>query len=91
MEKSVNTGKIVGALLVGAAIGGAIGASLGILFAPEKGSDMRKRLSATGDDLTEKLKVKFNEFVHEFNREAGVAKGAVAELVEKGVKTQKLN
>jgi gas vesicle protein len=52
MEKSINSGKIVSALLLGAAIGGTIGAALGILFAPEKGSELRKKLSASGDDLT---------------------------------------
>ncbi|HEX7413144.1 MAG TPA: YtxH domain-containing protein, partial [Bacteroidia bacterium] len=49
MEKSNNTGKLIGALLVGAAIGGA----LGILFAPHKGSETRKRILAQGEDLTD--------------------------------------
>jgi gas vesicle protein len=91
MEKSEKNGKIVGALLLGAVIGGAIGAALGILFAPEKGSDLRKRLSATGDDFTGKLKVKFKDFVDEFNKETGAVKGAVTDLVENSAKTQKLN
>jgi gas vesicle protein len=50
MENSNNTGKLVGALLVGAAIGGI----LGILFAPEKGSETRKKLFAKGKDLKDK-------------------------------------
>jgi gas vesicle protein len=37
-------------LLVGAAIGGI----LGILFAPEKGSETRKKLFAKGKDLKDK-------------------------------------
>jgi gas vesicle protein len=53
MEKSNNnTGKIIGALLVGAAIGGA----LGILFAPDKGSVTRKRLFSKGEELKDNLK-----------------------------------
>lgn len=53
MEKSNNnTGKIIGALLVGAAIGGA----LGILFAPDKGSVTRKKLFSKGEELTDNLK-----------------------------------
>ncbi len=59
MEKSNNTGKLIGALLVGAAIGGA----LGILFAPDKGSVTRKKLMAKGNDLKNDLKEKANEFM----------------------------
>ena len=57
MEKSNhNTGKIIGALLVGAAIGGA----LGILFAPDKGSVTRKKLFSKGEELKDTLKEKYN-------------------------------
>ncbi|MCE3296130.1 MAG: hypothetical protein K0R65_1844 [Crocinitomicaceae bacterium] len=59
MENS--TGKMVGALLVGAAIGGIIG----MLFAPDKGSETRKRLLAKGGDLTDTLKNKFNGFMED--------------------------
>jgi gas vesicle protein len=57
MEKSNNnTGKIIGALLVGAAVGGA----LGILFAPNKGSVTRKKLFSKGEELKDTLKEKYN-------------------------------
>lgn len=59
MEHTNNTGKLIGALLVGAAIGGA----LGILFAPDKGSVTRKKLMAKGNDLKNDLKEKANEFM----------------------------
>lgn len=72
MEKSNNNAKLVGALLVGAAIGGA----LGILFAPNKGSETRKKLLAKGDDLSGSIKDKFNEFI---------------EKGKKGVETVKTN
>jgi gas vesicle protein len=85
MKKSANTGRIVGALLLGAAIGGTIGAALGILFAPEKGSDMRKKLAESSDDLTGALKEKFKTFVGELKREVGTVKSTVSELVENGV------
>lgn len=52
---SNSTGKIIGALLVGAAVGGA----LGILFAPAKGSETRKKLMAQGDQIKDTLMEKF--------------------------------
>ena len=59
MENSNNFGKILGALIVGAAVGGA----LGILFAPDKGSKTRSRIFDQGGDISEALKDKFNEIL----------------------------
>ncbi len=65
MEKVNNTGKIVGALLVGAAVG----AALGILFAPNKGAETRKKLMAKSDDLSDAIKEKFNDFMEDTRNE----------------------
>lgn len=59
METSNNNGKLVGALLIGAAVG----AIVGILFAPDKGSETRKKLIAKGTDLTDSIKNNINGFV----------------------------
>jgi gas vesicle protein len=83
MEKSNNTGKIVGAVLLGAVVGGAIGAAMGMLFAPEKGSDLRKRLAASSDDLAGNLKNKFQNLVTDVKREVGSVKGTVDQFIEK--------
>lgn len=56
---SSDTKKVIGALLVGTAIG----AALGILFAPEKGSRTRQKISDSGEDLAEMLKDRFNAFL----------------------------
>lgn len=76
-----NSGKILGALLVGAAIGGA----LGILFAPDKGSETRKKIAGKANDLTDSLKDKFDSLLNEAKREADVVKekaGMVSERVK---------
>jgi gas vesicle protein len=56
MENStINNGKLVGAVLLGAAIGGI----LGVLFAPDKGTETRKKILAKGGDLRDSIKDKF--------------------------------
>jgi gas vesicle protein len=52
MEKSDNSAKLIGALIAGAAIGAAIG----FLFAPDKGSETRKKMMDGAGDLADKLK-----------------------------------
>ena len=55
----MSSGKVFLGLLAGVAAG----ALLGILFAPEKGSDTRKKFSKKGEDFADGLKEKFNEFL----------------------------
>jgi gas vesicle protein len=87
MDNLNNSGKLIGALLVGTAIGGA----LGILFAPDKGSETRKKIIGKSDDLTDAIKEKFNEFLDNFKEEVGVVKDKANELMENGkAKAEKL-
>jgi gas vesicle protein len=58
--------KVLGALLLGAAVG--------ILFAPEKGTEIRKKLKDSGDSLLDELADKINE-----------GKKALADLTDKVV------
>lgn len=55
----MSSGKVVLALLAGAAAG----AALGILFAPAKGSETRKELTGKGQELKDSIMEKFNEFL----------------------------
>lgn len=60
MNNSDNAGKIIGALLLGAAIG----AGLGLLFAPDKGSETRRKIFEDVKDLTDDMKEKVNSYTH---------------------------
>jgi len=53
----MNTSKILTALVVGAAVG----AVLGILYAPDKGSETRKKVNEEGKKMSDAIKNKFNE------------------------------
>ncbi len=46
----------------------ALGAALGILFAPDKGSSTRSKISKKSGDLTDDLERKFNKFVDKFSK-----------------------
>ena len=61
MSNSNDTGKLIGAVLLGAAVG----AALGILLAPDKGSETRKKFMKGFKDLTDDLKATFDESIKE--------------------------
>lgn len=80
MGNSNNAGKVIGAIFLGAAIGGA----LGILFAPDKGSETRKKISKKGHDLTDAVKEKFDAIVDKFRKEVEDVKDQTDEYVANG-------
>jgi gas vesicle protein len=80
MGNANNTGKLVGAILIGAAIGGA----LGILFAPDKGSETRKKISSKGNDLTDAVKDKLGKIADKFRKEVEAIKDQANEFAENG-------
>lgn len=81
MTNSNDSIKLIGALLLGAAVGGA----LGILMAPDKGSETRKKILAKGDDLTDGLKDKFQVFLDEVKKEMETVKNKASVLMGDGI------
>ncbi len=58
-----NTGKILTAFAAGAAAG----AILGILFAPDKGSETRKKINEQGRKIADDMKDKFRKGKEKFS------------------------
>jgi len=79
-----------GKVLLGVLAGLAAGALLGILFAPEKGSVTRKKMSKKAEDYADGLKEKFNEFLDNISEKFEEVKEEVSDLTEQGeVKSEK--
>lgn len=62
--------------------GAAVGAALGILFAPHKGSNTRKKISKKGNDYIEGFEEKFNEFVDLATKKFETIKGEAAKYTK---------
>jgi gas vesicle protein len=54
-----------GKVVLGVLAGIAAGAILGILFAPDKGCETRKKIAKKGNDVADDLKNKVNELITE--------------------------
>jgi gas vesicle protein len=80
MKNSNNSGKIIGALLIGAAVGGI----LGILFAPDEGSQTLKKITGKSDDLTDSIKEKLDNFLEEIKEEMAAVKEKANAFIENG-------
>lgn len=70
----MSTGKVV----LGVMAGLAAGAILGILFAPEKGSVTRMKISQKGEDYADAVKNKFSSFIDGINEKFESVKDEVS-------------
>jgi gas vesicle protein len=72
-----------GKILLGVLAGVAAGALLGVLFAPDKGWNTRKRIYKKADEYAEELKDKFSEFIETISAKIEEAKEEVSDFAEK--------
>lgn len=73
-----------GKLITGILAGAAAGAVLGILLAPDKGSETRKKIAKKGNDLSGSVKDGFSKLGETLNSKYQSIKGDAKDLVEKG-------
>jgi gas vesicle protein len=72
-----------GKVFLGIIAGVAVGAMLGILFAPDKGWNTRKRLSKKAEDVADDLREKFDEFLDTISVKVDEAKEQASDISEK--------
>jgi gas vesicle protein len=73
-----------GKVLLGVLAGVSVGATLGILFAPDKGTNTRRKISRKGDEYAQELEEKFNDFVAGLTDKFEDKKNEAARIVESG-------
>ena len=70
--------------LLGFLAGAAVGSILGILFAPDKGTETRRKITETSGDLTDSLKSKFNDFVDSIKESYEGVRSQAEDLADEG-------
>lgn len=76
----MNTGKAVLTVLASVAVG----ATLGVLFAPDKGSATRKKIVQKKDDYVSELENKFNDFIGQITRKFEAVKQEATRMSANG-------
>jgi gas vesicle protein len=71
-------------LLAGILLGAAAGAVLGVLFAPDKGTETRKKIAKKGSDFSDSVKSKFNELGEALQEKYDSIRGEANDIIEKG-------
>ena len=79
-------------VVVGIVSGLAVGTILGVLFAPDKGSNTRRKIAEKGTDLKDNLKGNFNDFVASIEDQYSNFTSNTEEVIEEGKsKLERLN
>ncbi len=71
-------------ILLGFVIGAAVGGALGILFAPDKGAETRRKIADQGNDLADNLKGKITDLVDGVKDKFNNMKSDAEDVVDKG-------
>jgi gas vesicle protein len=73
-----------GKLLLGIMVGAAAGAALGILLAPEKGTETRRKISKKGEDSLGEIQVQFDLLLENIAAKYKLIMEDAEALIEKG-------
>ena len=73
-----------GKVLLGVLAGVAIGTTLGILFAPDKGSETRRKIAEKSKDYADGMKEKFNELSETVSKKFDKVKEDAMHMAQKG-------
>lgn len=74
----------IGKVLTGILAGVAVGTTIGILYAPDKGTATRKKISQKSNKYVEDLSQKFNDFVDSINKKIETVSDEVSRMAHNG-------
>jgi len=71
-------------VFVGVLSGLAVGALLGVLFAPDKGSNTRRKIAQKGTDVADNLKGSFSDFIASIEDQYSNFASETSDAIEEG-------